>query len=106
MATAKYGTPPARAVGSRLAALDGLRIVFAFGNEGGTGPGGVHDAEFLSDLPGELAFLAEGSVQPASFLRALDAATGQFDLHPSSAIQSWWLNKNSDDSRLGETRLR
>ncbi|MEX2170145.1 MAG: hypothetical protein WD851_12610 [Pirellulales bacterium] len=47
------------------AQLADLRIVFAFGDEGGTGPGGVETNAFLENLPGDVAFLAEGSVRCA-----------------------------------------
>ena len=71
--------------------LTGLRIVFAFENEGGDGPGGVLHPEFFEGLPGEVAFLAAGSVRPERFPTAYDPATGQFDLTAVAAVNAWAL---------------
>jgi len=72
--------------------LAGLRLVFAFGDEGGTGPGGVRNGAFLDDLPGEVAFLTDESVRPDRYPTAYNLATGQFDTHAADAI-SVWLSK-------------
>jgi len=69
--------------------LAGLRIVFAFGDEGGSGPGGVLNTNWLKDLPGDLAFLAGTSVRPDRFPSAYNPETGQFDQHPADAINAW-----------------
>ncbi len=79
------------------AALEGLRIVFAFDNEAGPGPGGVQEAVFLDNLPGEVAFLAQDSVRPDRYPTAYNWATGQFDTHALDAIEAW-ANQNSDPS--------
>jgi hypothetical protein len=71
-------------------ALSGLRIIFAFDNEGGTGPGGVRDADVLGNLPGEAAFLATDSLRPAAFPNAFDPTTGQFNADPYDAISTWY----------------
>ncbi|HEX4412860.1 MAG TPA: hypothetical protein VH107_04475, partial [Lacipirellulaceae bacterium] len=71
-------------------ALSGLRIIFVFGDEGGTGPGGVQNPSVLAQLPGEAAFLAPGSIRPAAFPNAFDAASGQFNADPYDAIIAWY----------------
>jgi len=71
------------------AALEGLNLVFAFGDEGGTGPGGVRNAEFLADLPGQTAFYGEGSLQAPGYPLAFNPATGQFDTHALDAVDAW-----------------
>lgn len=75
--------------------LAGLRIVFAFGDEGGAGPGGTLRPEFLSDLPGEVAFLAPSSVAPARYPSAFNPQTGQFDRHASEAIGDWLTRQDA-----------
>jgi len=47
--------------------LDDLRLVFAFGDESYRGGGSIFDPTYLDDLPGEVAYLAPGSVAPTSF---------------------------------------
>ncbi|MEZ6072271.1 MAG: hypothetical protein R3C10_18930 [Pirellulales bacterium] len=69
--------------------LDGLQLVFAFGDEGGSGPGGVVNPAYLEGLPGEVVFLAEGSVRPDRFPTAFNPATGQFDTHAADAVLAW-----------------
>jgi hypothetical protein len=71
--------------------LTGLRIVFAFENEGGDGPGGVLHPEFLDDLPGDVAFLGVGSVRPERFPTVYNPATGQFDQTAVAAVNAWAL---------------
>ena len=69
--------------------LGGLRLVFAFTDEGGSGPGGVENPEFLADLPGEVAFLPRTSVQPSRFPMTFSSVTSQFDRSPYEAINAW-----------------
>ncbi|MEQ8848822.1 hypothetical protein, partial [Botrimarina sp.] len=71
------------------AAVEGLRVVFAFGDEGGAGPGGVRDAAFLDGLPGEVAFYAEGSVRADRYPTAFNPASGLFDTHAADAVDAW-----------------
>ena len=73
-------------------ALSGLHIVFAFGNEGGAGPGGVVNPEVLNKLPGDFAFLAAGSVRPSAYPNAYNPTTGQFDADPYDAISTWYAS--------------
>ncbi|MFO0792117.1 MAG: dockerin type I domain-containing protein [Pirellulales bacterium] len=89
-------------------ALNGMRIVWAFGDEGGSGPGGVLKSEFLDNLPGTTAFLGENSVRPWRFPSAFNGATGQFDVHPLDVIESWLSRaSNSAASNLaGPTALK
>lgn len=69
--------------------LEGLRVVFAFGHEGGSGPGGVRDAGFLDDLPGEVAFLGEDAPRPERYPTAFNLQSGQFDTPAVEAIRNW-----------------
>ena len=48
--------------------LQSLRLVFAFGNEGGQGPNGVLHPEFLTGLPGEVVFLGPACQTPPNRL--------------------------------------
>lgn len=69
--------------------LDGLRLVFAFGDEGGSGPGGVVNPSYLAGLPGEVAFLAPNSIQPERFPSAFNPETNSFDRHAAEAVGEW-----------------
>jgi hypothetical protein len=82
--------------------LAGLRVVFAFGNEGGAGPQGVLRPEFLSGLPGEVAFLAPGSVTPERYPSAFNPQSGQFDTHAAEAVGDW-LRVNTSSQAIASS---
>jgi hypothetical protein len=84
-------------------ALEGLRIVFAFGNEGGNGPGGTANADFLRDLPGEALVLAPESVQPPSYPSAYNPASGQFDADAEQSIINWLANQYAERAEQAQS---
>jgi hypothetical protein len=74
----------------RPAALDELRLVFAFSDEGGDGPGGVLYGEFLESLPGEVVFIAKDSqAKPIAFPTVYDPGQGRFTQNAFEAVMSW-----------------
>jgi len=70
-------------------------VVLVFDDEGGSGPGGVFHPEFLADLPGDVAFLAPGSVRAPHFPAAYNPLTGEFDTNAFRAVDAW-LDSTAD----------
>jgi len=74
------------------AQLAGLRIVFALGDEGGEGPGGTVNAEYLEDLPGEVVFLTDRSqTRPTAFPTVYDPAQNRFTNQTAFEWIDQWL---------------
>lgn len=73
------------------AQLDGLHLMFVFGDESSRGGDEIQDPAFLEDLPGEAVFLAPGSAaQPSSYPQAFDPLAGEFaDVDARAAVESW-----------------
>ncbi len=81
--------------------LAGLRIVFAFGDEGGAGPGGVRYADVLDNLPGDVAFLAPESAQPSAFPMAFNPTSGAFDQNAYDAVNAWYADQSATAPAAG-----
>jgi len=74
-----------------LGQLDGLEMVFVFGDESAAGGATINDPSYLDGLPGTVAFLAPETLQPAGFLTVFDAALGQFTNQTAFAAIDAWL---------------
>jgi len=75
-----------------LAQLDGLKMVFVFGDESFAGGGPIYDPTFLDGLPGTVALLAPESPRPAAFPTVYDSQLGQFTDQTAFAAIGAWLD--------------
>ena len=67
--------------------LNDLQLVFAFGDESYRGGGSIYDPSYLDNLPGQVAYLAPGSVLPAAFPTVYDPSIGSFGGSAFAAIE-------------------